>query len=137
MTTFSTRRAGSLRGRMVASCITQSAEPSQTAATMTQKPAAADPAMAGSRSSASVVATPHRTPINPRAAAHTPPHQAPAANRSAAPTVRASPIGHIDKDMAASPESGNTSASSMAAAATINPNRSFCGFMAALPCVCP
>ena len=43
-----------------------------------------------------------------------------------------------DKDMAAaSPESGNTSASSMATAARINPNRSLCGFMAALPCASP
>src|ERR1700676_1465607 len=100
---------------------------------MAQKPAAAEPEMPGSRNKASVVTAPHNTPLIPGATARDPPVQAATPNSSTAASVNANNTGRADKAATASPESGNTRAASMPAAAKTNPNRSLLGFMAVPP----
>src|SRR5260370_4415594 len=110
--------AAFLPGLMVASIATQVPAASQVASTGSQNPHAALPAMAASRSKASVATQPSTTPASPVGSDKHGTSSPAAAKRMATAMVTASSVGRANRLAAGSLDSGNTQAAALPSAAT-------------------
>src|SRR6266478_7688319 len=123
MAMSSARAAAVLPGLMAASIATQIPAASQAASTAIQNPDAALPAMAASRSKASVATQPSTTPANPVASNKSGKSSVAPANRMATVTIAASGVGCEKRLVGGSFDNGNAIATSMPSAAMAKPVR--------------